>query len=140
VANVYWTPADQLHDPDSLNPIASPLSNTTYTLHVVSADNCGTDSSSVFIRVYRKITIPNAFSPNNDGRNDYWEIKDLNTYPDCQVSVFNRYGARIYQTLGYNSPWNGLYNGAILPAGTYYYIIDLKNNIPKISGWVLILK
>ena len=136
----YWTPAAYLDNANSLTPIASPIDNTTYTLHVQSNSSCGQDSSSVYVRVYKKVTVLNAFSPNNDGINDYWDIKQLNTYPECSVMVFNRYGQQVYQSTGYAKPWDGKYNGAPLPQGTYYYIIDLKNDTPKLAGWVLIVR
>jgi len=98
------------------------------------------DSSSVFVKVYKKITIPNTFSPNNDGINDLWNIDALITYPDCILTVFDRYGQQVYRSIGYNTSWDGKYNGQILPSGTYYYVLDLKNNTPKISGWVLIVR
>jgi gliding motility-associated-like protein len=135
----YWTPAAYLDNPNSLTPMASPVENTTYTLHAQNNYNCGGDTSNVFIRVYQKLTIPNTFTPNNDGVNDYWDIKNLNTYPECSVLVFDRYGRQVYQSNGYNKSWDGTYDSSKLPTGTYYYIIDLKNDTPKISGWVLIV-
>ena len=134
-----WSPATFLNDPTSLTPITTPTDNITYTLTVVS-QTCGTVTSSVFVRVYKKITIPNTFSPNNDGINDYWNIDALVTYPESSILVFNRYGQQVFQSTGYSKPWNGTYNGAPLPQGTYYYIIDLKNNTPKLAGWVLIVR
>jgi len=136
----YWTPAIGLNDPTLLNPIASPDNDITYTLHVNSTSNCGMDSSSVFVKVYKKITIPNTFSPNGDGINDYWQIDALITYPESLMQVFDRYGQQVYRSEGYSTPWDGRYNGQPLPAGTYYYVLDLKNNTPKISGWVLIIR
>jgi gliding motility-associated-like protein len=135
-----WSPVTALSDPTILNPIASPVDDITYTLTVNSADGCGTANSSVFVKVYKKITIPNTFSPNGDGVNDYWDIDALITYPDCVLSVFDRYGQQVYHSIGYSKPWNGKYNGQLLPTGTYYYVLDLKNNTPKISGWVLIVR
>jgi len=136
----YWTPTTALSDPNVLDPIASPVDDITYTLHVTSTYKCNTDSSKVFVKVYKKITIPNTFSPNGDGINDYWNIDALITYPDCVLSVFDRYGQQVYHSIGYGKPWNGKYNGQLLPTGTYYYVLDLKNNTPKISGWVLIVR
>ena len=136
----YWTPTTALDDPNVLDPVASPLNDITYTLHVTSASNCVIDSNSVFVRVYQKITIPNTFSPNNDGINDYWNIKALSSYPDCVLTVYDRNGQQVYRSVGYNKPWNGKYNGQYLPAGTYYYVLDLKNNTPTISGWVLLAR
>jgi gliding motility-associated-like protein len=139
IVRVYWTPADYLSDPTSLTPIATPPHDTTYTLNVVSG-SCGTATSSVFVRVYQQITIPNTFSPNNDGINDYWNIDALVTYPECEVLVFNRYGQQVYKSIGYNKPWDGTSNGSALPAGAYYYIIDLKNGTRKLADWVLIVR
>jgi gliding motility-associated-like protein len=139
ITSFYWAPTTGLSDPNSLTPLATPDDNVTYTLTAIS-QSCGTSSSSVFVRVYKKITIPNTFSPNNDGRNDYWDIDALVTYPDCTVMVYDRYGQQVYQSIGYPKPWDGTLNGSPLPQGTYYYIIDLKNNTPKLSGWVLVVR
>jgi len=136
----YWTPTTGLSDPNTLNPFASPVNDITYTLHVNSTNNCGMDSSSVFVKVYKTITIPNTFSPNGDGINDYWQIDALITYPQSLMQVFDRYGQLVFKSEGYSTPWDGRYNGQPLPAGTYYYVLDLKNNTPKISGWVLIVR
>lgn len=134
-----WTPTTGLDNPNAIAPNASPKDDITYTLNVVS-QTCGSATSSVFVRVYKKITIPNAFTPNNDGINDFWNIDALITYPSCLVSVFDRNGQKVYQSTGYPKSWDGTRSGSPLPAGTYYYIIDLKNNMPKLSGWVLIVR
>jgi gliding motility-associated-like protein len=134
-----WTPATFLDNPNSLTPVTTPTDDITYTLTAVS-QTCGTSTSSVFVRCYKKIIVPNAFSPNGDGINDYWNIKNMFTYPEGTVSVYNRYGQQVFQSTGYTKPWDGTSNGAALPQGTYYYIIDLKDTQPKISGWVLIVR
>jgi gliding motility-associated-like protein len=139
ITGYYWTPPTFLSDPTSLNPIASPTSDITYTLTVASS-TCGASTSSVFVRVYQKITIPNTFSPNGDGVNDVWNIDALITYPGSIIQVFDRYGQVVYQSTGYAKPWDGTSNGKPAAAGTYYYIIDLKNNTPKLSGWVLLVR
>jgi gliding motility-associated-like protein len=139
ITSFYWTPSTALDNPNSLTPTASPTDNITYTLNAVS-QTCGTATSSIFVRVYKKIIIPNTFSPNNDGVNDNWNIEALITYPESITKVFDRYGHEVYQSTGYATPWNGTLNGTYLDTGTYYYVIDLKNNTPKIAGWVLIVR
>lgn len=139
ITGVSWSPTTALDDPTSLTPTASPTSDITYTMTATS-DYCGIATSNVFVRVYKKITIPNTFSPNNDGVNDLWNIEALFTYPESLTQVFNRYGKKVFQSIGYSKAWDGTYNGSPLPEGTYYYIIDLKNNTPKRSGWVVIVK
>jgi gliding motility-associated-like protein len=135
-----WTPPDYLDDPHSPTPVASPLHDITYTLTVTSDNNCGTDESTVFVRVYNKIIIPSTFTPNNDGVNDIWNIEALETYPQGTITIYTRNGKQVFQSKGYGKPWDGKLNGALLPTGTYYYVIDLKNETPKLSGWVLLVR
>ncbi|MBK0377673.1 gliding motility-associated C-terminal domain-containing protein [Mucilaginibacter segetis] len=136
----YWTPSETLSDPLSLTPLAQPTNNTTYTLHVESDGGCGIATDSIFVRVYKKITVPNTFSPNGDGVNDYWNIDQLSTYPECLLTIYSRDGQEVYKSYGYAKPWTGNYQGKALPAGVYYYVIDLKNNTPKRTGWVLLVR
>jgi gliding motility-associated-like protein len=139
ITSISWSPATNLDNPGSLTPLASPIDDITYTLTVTSK-SCGISTSKVFVRVYKKVIIPNTFSPNNDGVNDYWNIEALSTYPESSIAVFNRFGNEVYNSIGYAKPWDGTFKGATLPEGTYYYVIDLKNNTPKLAGWVAIVK
>lgn len=86
------------------------------------------------------LNIPNTFTPNADGINDYWNITALIYYPNCLVSVYNRYGSLVYQSKGYSKAWDGSLNGNLLSIGTYYYVIDLDSNSKKISGGVTIIR
>jgi len=86
------------------------------------------------------LTIPNTFTPNGDGINDNWDIKNIGNYPNCKVDIFNRWGTRIYASAGYAVPWIGQYNGIPLPSGAYYYVIDLRNGQIPLSGWVTIIR
>lgn len=86
------------------------------------------------------IVVPNLFTPNGDGINDYWNIKSLIYFPQCLVSVYTRNGSLVYQSHGYPKPWDGTYNGNPLPNGTYYYVISPQSNLPKLSGYVVILR
>lgn len=136
----YWTPDTAISNSQTLQPVFNPAGDATYTLHVTSNAGCGSATDALFIRVYQPLEIPNSFSPNGDHINDTWQITALQTYPTADVSVFNRYGQQVFHSTGYNNPWDGSYNRQVLPVGTYYYIIDLKNNTPKLSGWLLIIK
>lgn len=136
-----WTPVYNITDASILQPIVTPTENTTYTLTVTSNLGCGDATDDVYIRVYKTIIIPNAFSPNGDGINDTWKIAKLDTYPEAIVNVFNRYGQVVFHSQGYGTEWDGTYNGKPLPVGTYYYTIDLKIGFgTNPSGWVVILR
>jgi gliding motility-associated-like protein len=137
----FWTPNLYLDNASSLTPTASPPQDITYTLHVESEDGCGESTSDVFVRVYQLLKIPNTFTPNGDGINDKWEIKNLETYPQAYVSIYNRNGQLVFHSKGLYSAWNGTYNGSALPVGTYYYLIDLaEDDLPKPSGWIFIAR
>lgn len=137
----FWTPSNSLDNSSAISPVARPVDNTTYTLHVVSQLGCGTATDDVFVRVYKEVKIPNAFSPNGDGINDEWRIENLHTYPEATLQVFNRHGQKVFESRGYSRLWNGTYNGQPLPVGTYYYVIDLKTELfPILKGWVFIAR
>ncbi len=140
-SSTFWTPASYLDNPNSLTPLAAPPGDLTYTLHAAAAMGCGESTGTVFIRVYKKLGIPNTFTPNNDGINDLWNIVNIDSYPLADVNVYNRYGILVFHSIGYPKAWNGTYNYAPLSIGTYYYMIDLKeDNLPKMSGWLLIAR
>ena len=86
------------------------------------------------------LSIPNTFTPNGDGINDTWVIKYLNYYPKSTVNIFNRWGQKVFSSIGYPAPWDGNYEGTALPSGTYYYIIDPKNGQAVFSGWLAIIR
>ncbi|WP_448701696.1 gliding motility-associated C-terminal domain-containing protein [Mucilaginibacter sp. AW1-3] len=135
-----WVPATGLSNPNILNPIATPSADITYTLYVTSPNNCFVVTDDVFIKVYPPLSIPNTFTPNNDSINDTWNITGLGYYSDCLVQIYNRFGTRLFKSIGYNTPWDGKYNGYPVPVGIYYYIIDLKNHTNALSGWVMVLR
>ncbi len=136
----YWTPNANIDNDTAISPIVSPLKNTVYTLNVVSDVGCGIATDEVLVGVYLKLVIPNAFSPNNDGINDVWNIINLNTYPYATVNIFDRYGKMIFESYGYAKPWDGTFNGKPVPIGTYYYIIDTKTIAPKLNGSVFLIR
>ena len=83
-----WTPNINLTTSQLLRPIAAPTENTTYTLRVQSLQGCGMATDDVLIRVLKKVDIPNAFSPNGDGINDKWILKNIDTYPEARYFCF----------------------------------------------------
>jgi len=84
--------------------------------------------------------IPNTFTPNGDGINDTWNIPALQGYPGCKVTIYSRYGQQVFSSVNYPIPWDGKLNGKDLPVGVYYYIIDLHDGKPAVSGYVTLLK
>ncbi|GAB3541475.1 hypothetical protein GCM10027443_40810 [Pontibacter brevis] len=135
-----WEPAGSLNNPNIARPIATPTETTTYTVTVTTAEGC-TATDEVTVTVIPAITVPNAFTPNNDNVNEVWEIENHEEYPNMRVEVFNRWGNIIFSTSGgYNEPWDGTHNGEPLPVATYYYIIYLNSSEKPISGNVTIIR
>ena len=137
--NYFWTPVDFLNDPLIVRPTTAPNRDIAYTLHAVSGLGCGTSTDTVLVKVYNDLYIPNAFTPDGNGKNDRWEIKALAAYPKAKVLVFNRLGELVFASNGATDYWDGTYKGKKAAAGTYVYVIDLKNNSPVIKGEVLIV-
>ncbi len=86
------------------------------------------------------VTIPTAFTPNGDGINDVWRIKNYEVYPNMQVEVYNRWGTSVFSSVGYNEPWNGRFSGSDAPSDTYYYIVDLNNGDPPFNGSLTLVR
>lgn len=135
-----WTPNQFLIDNRVENvKVNKPLTDMTYTLTVTARGGC-TASDIMFVKLLKFPKIPNTFTPNNDGINDTWRIDYLNTYPDNRVQVFNRAGQLVFESRGYNTPWDGTIKGKPLPFDTYYYIIEPGNGRDPITGYVTIIK
>lgn len=135
-----WTPIQFLTNSKILQPrVVDPKTDMTYTLTVTGKGGCQL-SDAVFVKLLRFPVIPNTFTPNNDGRNDKWVIQFLNTYPNNRVQIFTRAGNLIFESRGYNTPWDGTYRGKPMPFDTYYYIIEPGNGRDPITGYVTILK
>jgi gliding motility-associated-like protein len=137
-----WQPPSYLDNPQIKNPVSTPADNITYTLTVTGKGKC-TASDSVSIKVNKEILlprIPNIFTPNGDGVNDTWIIQHLDKYTACKVSIFNRYGQKVFESTGYTTPWNGTMNGQPLPFGTYYYVIEPGGLLKPFTGYVTIIK
>jgi gliding motility-associated-like protein len=87
------------------------------------------------------INVPNAFTPNGDGMNDTWVLRNIDLYPNSLIKVFNRWGNIVFESkIGYPEEWDGTYNGEPLPTGTYYYIFDLGDNSAPRNGMITIVR
>lgn len=137
-----WTPTSGLSNPSIFAPIASPDITTSYILTVTDANAC-VNSDTVEITVIPLTfagAISTVFTPNGDGINDNWYIEGITSYPDNEVFVYNIYGNEVYSKKKYTNDWQGTYNGAALPDGTYFYIIKINDNQSEIKGSLDILR
>ena len=89
------------------------------------------------------LIIPEAFSPDNDGYNDKFEILGLEKYDRVSIKIYNRWGNVIYTENNYKNNWDGKANstmavGQELPTGTYFYILTIKDKDKEISGYIFL--
>jgi gliding motility-associated-like protein len=79
-------------------------------------------------------TIQKYFTPNNDGFNDVWKIKEMSDYPNSSAQIFDRYGKLIIDLTSVKYSWDGSYNTNLLPADDYWYVLKLDDTQPEIRG------
>jgi len=105
-----------------------------YTVYVRTKAGCiiGQKSFSIF-------NIPNAISPNGDGRNDKWKVAGLENYLGSEVNVYDRRGIPVFKQIINKKPleWDGKLNGNPVPTGNYWYTIKVSDG-RVYTGWLLI--
>jgi gliding motility-associated-like protein len=134
----HWEPSTGLDNPDIAFPISSATEKTAY--RVTITNGACSDVATILLEIAQIPVIRNTFTPNGDGKNDLWEIDNLEPYPNVITDVFNRYGAVVFHTTGPGKYWDGKYKGQNVPAGTYYYTINLGNGQKAFSGYVTVLR
>lgn len=93
-----------------------------YTLFVRDKDGCGQDSEEVTV-----IDYPKFFTPNNDGYNDFWQIKGIINFPNSETIIFDRYGKPLARITSNDLGWDGLYNGKQMISNDYWFRTNLGN-------------
>jgi gliding motility-associated-like protein len=134
-----WTPDLNINNDTLKSPTITGDVNTVYTLTVTDSRGC-VSSDTVLVKVSPLIGIPNTFTPNGDGVNDYWDINGLIAYTSAVVDIYDRYGQQVFHSIGYAKPWDGTYAGKQVPIGVYYYVIHTNFEGQLLSGWVTVIR
>ena len=139
--NLYykWYPATYLNSDTASTPLSTPYDDITYQLQLTGEGYCMV-SDTLHIKVMKMPEIPNVFSPNGDGIHDTWQIKYLQDYPNSSLEIFNRTGRLVYSSKGNGRAWDGTWEGKPVPVATYYYLIQLHNGQPPLSGSVTVIR
>jgi gliding motility-associated-like protein len=96
-----------------------------YTLKITSL--CGEVQDAMeldYVKCNYCLFVPNAFSPNGDGKNDKFNVLETCLIEKYQLQIFNRWGQLVFTTLSTDKSWDGTYNGKEAESGVYYYMID----------------
>ena len=120
-----WEPEDSLDDPNSSEPIATPLETTTYTVTVTDENGC-TGTAQVTVEVVQPncdesdIFVPNMFSPNGDDLNDNYKVES-NFIKELEILIYNRWGEEVFKSNDPNAQWDGTFDGKQLPPDVFGY-------------------
>ncbi len=141
-----WEPAETLSSATIPDPVATPLVTTIYTAFGTGSNGCvGQDTVMVVVKggsVYAKIFPSKFFSPDNgDDVGQFWLVENIESFPECEVAIFDIKGIQVYEAKPYRNDWDGTFNGTKLPDGVYYFIIrcDGDQGNPK-TGSITILR
>ncbi len=134
-----WSPNNFIDDIKAINPTVTPPADIRYYLSAVSSFGC-TNEDSVLVKVVAGIFVPNAFTPNGDGKNDTWQIPFLDPVFEATVNVFNRYGQLVYHASGEIISWDGKIGGVPQASGAYVYVISFKQSKLKLQGSLLLIR
>lgn len=125
-----WRPSNGLSDSMSNNPSVSIDETTTFRVFVTTADGC-TVEDSITVNVFTDndgsgFPVPNAFTPNGDGRNDCFSVKYWREVNEFSMNIFNRWGDLVFHADHPSQCWNGVYKGERQPPDVYVYWIKAK--------------
>lgn len=115
----------------------------TYTVVVTDINNCEAMSTVTvgFTGTFGCVEIPQIITPNNDGFNDEWRIRNIDLYPDAEVLVYTRWGKLVYKSRNISAdPWDGRFEGRLLPTDSYHYILYLNDGSKPRSGVISIIR
>ncbi len=142
--NYLWSPASVLNNASVVNPVATLRQDTRFTVMVTDIAGCKA-SATVLVKVYDGITyyLPNAFSPNGDGLNDFFRPVSVGIVSTDYFRIYSRYGQLIYETSQPSKGWDGTYKGIRQPVGNYVWIIKgMGNNgrVIEMKGNVVLVR
>ncbi len=136
-----WFPETGLSSVQGTSVTASPDVTVTYSVTGFIGACAYTDA--VTVSVGNPLDLPNGFTPNGDEVNDFWTVPDLVPYERARVMIFDRWGQVVFRSIGYPQPWDGTREGTPVPAGTYYYTIELNDpqvQLEAITGYISVVR
>ena len=120
-----WEPEDFIDCNNCPDPSLSPINSTKYIVTLVDNGVCyATDTISVIVIPDKKLFIPNAFTPNNDGLNDEFYVYTMGI-KDFFIQIFDKWGNQVFESRDINDGWNGESKGQKLSVDTYLYAVSV---------------
>ncbi|MBI5217892.1 MAG: PKD domain-containing protein [Bacteroidia bacterium] len=124
---------------------AHPLEPTEYTVSVKDTNNCFTVNYHVFIDIMKKysVDVPELFTPNGDGKNDYILVRGWGIIELLEFRIFNRFGEMVFESKDLGNGWDGSYKGASQNIETFTYIVKVltyNNDILSKKGFIKLVR
>jgi gliding motility-associated-like protein len=145
-AKYLWYPTATLQFAATATPIATPQQSTVYHVTAYSNKGCFAEDS-IQVNVIKGVAdngylMPSAFTPNGDGVNDCFGIKQWGIVSSLQLEIYNRFGERIFVTNSTNNCWDGTYKGIKQAPGTYIYQVVAATNCGEVyrKGTVVLIR
>lgn len=125
--SIVWNAHSSLSCTDCSNPTATPVTTTTYTATNFLANGCQvSDQFTVVVLNDAVVMVPNAFTPNGDGLNDFFG--PIGKVPEgFKMQLYNRNGEIVFKSSNIDQRWNGIYKGELQPTSVFIYLIDYKD-------------
>jgi gliding motility-associated-like protein len=114
----------------------------TYSVVVTDANGCAASGNTVvgFTGSFGCLVIPQIITPNGDGFNDTWIITNIDIYPNAEMKIYTRWGKLIYKSRNVSAePWDGRFNGKLMPTDSYHYILFLGDGSKPRSGVISLI-
>ena len=125
-----WSPVVGVNNPSISYPIVTPVNTTTYHVTVTDVNGCSnTDSVQVKVNYFNNqnsYQLPNAFTPNNDGKNDCFGVVSWGVIDQLQFAIYNRWGQRVFYTTNSSDCWDGTYKNVAQSTAAFVYIVSGK--------------
>ena len=139
-----WSPATWLSATTIRNPVAQPLEDIMYHVKAANGEGCiGEDSILVHVIQFRDIYVPNAFTPDNDGKNDVFRPFFGGQYRLREFAVYSRWGNRVFQSSTRGAGWDGTVGGQPQSTGIYTWrlVLEDKNGgLVEKKGTVMLIR
>jgi gliding motility-associated-like protein len=136
-----WTGNDITNGQNTTAITIRPKQSGIYKVTVTNANGCTTDQSiNITVVDDYKLEAGTVITPNGDGINDKFIIKNLDYYPNNTLKIFDKAGRVLYTKQSYSNDWDGMISGSPLSEGTYYYILDMGTGIGTFKGYINIIR
>jgi gliding motility-associated-like protein len=127
-----WSPPNGLSCTDCSQPVAKPINSQVYKVHVENVAGCSAENeiSMIVSCKDQNLFIPNTFSPNGDGMNDYFYPRGKGLSSIKLIKIFSRWGTLIFERNNFppnqqSYGWDGKYNGQAMPTDVYIYVVEV---------------